>query len=46
MICVTGASGTLSREVISQLEGQKIPFRGAYFSGRCADRTCPRNRGC
>ena len=36
MICVTGASGTLSREVISQLEGQKIPFRGAYFSESAA----------
>ena len=36
MICVTGASGTLSREVIRQLEGQKIPFRGAYFSESAA----------
>jgi uncharacterized protein YbjT (DUF2867 family) len=32
MICVTGASGTLSSEVIRQLEGQQIPFRAAYFS--------------
>ena len=37
MICVTGASGTLSREVIRQLEGQKIPFRGAYFSASAAE---------
>jgi uncharacterized protein YbjT (DUF2867 family) len=31
MICITGASGTLSSEVIRQL-GTKAPFRGAYFS--------------
>ena len=37
MICVTGASGTLSSEVIRQLEGQEIPFRGAYFSERAAE---------
>jgi uncharacterized protein YbjT (DUF2867 family) len=36
MICVTGAGGTLSSEVIRQLEGQKIPFRGAYFSEKAA----------
>jgi uncharacterized protein YbjT (DUF2867 family) len=36
MICVTGASGTLSSEVIRQLEGQEISFRGAYFSERAA----------
>ena len=35
MICVTGAGGTLSREVIRQLE-QQVPFRAAYFSGRAA----------
>ena len=37
MICVTGASGTLSSVVIRQLEGQAIPFRGAYFSERAAE---------
>ena len=36
MICVTGASGTLSSEVIRQLE-QKAPFRAAYFSDRAAE---------
>jgi uncharacterized protein YbjT (DUF2867 family) len=36
MICVTGARGTLSSEVITQLEGHKIPFRGAYFSEKAA----------
>jgi uncharacterized protein YbjT (DUF2867 family) len=36
MICVTGASGTLSSEVIRQLEGQEIPFRRAYFSESAA----------
>jgi uncharacterized protein YbjT (DUF2867 family) len=37
MICVTGASGTLSSEVIRQLERQEMPFRGAYFSERAAE---------
>jgi len=37
MICVTGASGTLSSEVIRQLKGQAIPFRAAYFSERAAE---------
>ena len=37
MICVTGASGTLSSEVVRQLEGQAIPFRAAYFSERAAE---------
>jgi uncharacterized protein YbjT (DUF2867 family) len=36
MICVTGASGTLSSEVVRQLEGQRIPFRPAYFSEQAA----------
>jgi uncharacterized protein YbjT (DUF2867 family) len=36
MICVTGASGTLSSEVIRQLEGQQIRFRAAYFSEQTA----------
>ena len=37
MICVTGASGTLSSEVIRQLESVKVPFRGAYFSNKKAE---------
>ena len=37
MICVTGASGTLSSEVIRQLKRQAIPFRAAYFSKRAAE---------
>jgi uncharacterized protein YbjT (DUF2867 family) len=37
MICVTGAGGTLSSEVIRQLEGQEIPLRGAYFSETAAE---------
>ncbi len=37
MICVTGASGTLSSEVIRQLESSKAPFRGAYFSNMQAE---------
>ena len=36
MICITGATGTLSREVIRQLE-PKAPFRAAYFSARAAE---------
>ena len=36
MICVTGASGTLSSEVIRQLEA-RAPFRAAYFSDRAAE---------
>ena len=36
MICITGASGTLSSEVIRQLEGKAMPFRAAYFSERAA----------
>ena len=43
MICVTGASGTLSSEVIRQLERQEIPFRGAYFSATAANSA--RSRG-
>jgi uncharacterized protein YbjT (DUF2867 family) len=43
MICVTGASGTLSSEVIRQLEGREKPFRAAYFSGRAAE--AARGRG-
>ncbi len=37
MICVTGASGTLSSEVIRQLESSKVPYRGAYFSNKRAE---------
>ena len=37
MICVTGASGTVSSEVIRQLESSKVPFRGAYFSNKKAE---------
>jgi uncharacterized protein YbjT (DUF2867 family) len=36
MICVTGAGGTLSSEVIRQLE-QTAPFRAGYFSDRAAE---------
>src|SRR5262245_17219186 len=36
MICITGANGTLSSEVIRQLERQHIPFRGAYSSEQAA----------
>ncbi len=37
MICVTGASGTLSSEVIRQLESSRAAFRGAYFSNKKAE---------
>ena len=37
MICITGASGTLSSEVVRQLELSKEPFRGAYFSNKRAE---------
>ncbi len=43
MICVTGASGTVSSEVIRQLEAAKAPFRGAYFSAKKAE--AARSRG-
>jgi uncharacterized protein YbjT (DUF2867 family) len=32
MICITGAGGTVGREVIQQLELAGVPFRAAYFS--------------
>ena len=35
MICITGASGTVSSEVIRQLE-QKALFRATYFSNKAA----------
>jgi uncharacterized protein YbjT (DUF2867 family) len=37
MICVTGAGGTVGREVIDQLQSAKAPFRAAYFSNNKAD---------
>ncbi len=37
MICVTGASGTVSSEVIRQLESAKAPFCAAYFSNEKAE---------
>ena len=37
MICITGASGTVSSEVIRQLESQ-VPFRAAYFSNTAAEK--------
>lgn len=32
MICITGAGGTVGREVVQQLELAKVPYRAAYFS--------------
>ncbi|MEP6705588.1 MAG: SDR family oxidoreductase, partial [Acidobacteriota bacterium] len=32
MICVTGAGGTVGRELVRQLEAEAVPFRSAYFS--------------
>lgn len=32
MICITGAGGTVGREVIKQLELANVPYRAAYFS--------------
>jgi uncharacterized protein YbjT (DUF2867 family) len=37
MICITGAGGTLSSEVIRQLESAKALFRGAFFSEKRAE---------
>lgn len=37
MICITGANGTVSSEVIRQLESSGASFRGAYFSGKRAE---------
>jgi uncharacterized protein YbjT (DUF2867 family) len=37
MICVTGAGGTVGREVVIQLESAKTPFRAAYFSSEKAE---------
>ncbi len=32
MICITGAGGTVGRELVKQLELAKVPSRAAYFS--------------
>ena len=37
MICVTGAGGTVSSELIKELESAKVPFRAAYFSKKKAE---------
>ncbi len=37
MICVTGAGGTVSSEVIKQLESAGAPFRAAHFSKEKAE---------
>ena len=39
MICVTGAGGTVSRELIKQLESANAPFRAAHFSNQKAEAT-------
>jgi uncharacterized protein YbjT (DUF2867 family) len=37
MICITGAGGTVGREVIQQLELARVEFRAAYFSKEKVD---------
>ena len=37
MICVTGAGGTVSSELIRQLESANAPFRAAHFSNEKAE---------
>jgi uncharacterized protein YbjT (DUF2867 family) len=37
MICITGAGGTVGREVIQQIELARVPFRAAYFSKEKVD---------
>jgi uncharacterized protein YbjT (DUF2867 family) len=37
MICVTGAGGTVSSELIKQLESAHAPFRAAHFSSEKAE---------
>ena len=37
MICVTGAGGTVSSELIKQLESVSAPFRAAHFSNEKAE---------
>ncbi len=42
MICVTGAGGTVSSELIKQLESASAPFRAAHFSNEKAEAACAR----
>ncbi len=37
MICVAGAGGTVSSELIKQLESANAPFRAAHFSNEKAE---------
>jgi uncharacterized protein YbjT (DUF2867 family) len=37
MICITGAGGTVSSELIKELESAKAPFRAAHFSKEKAE---------
>ena len=37
MICVTGASGTVGREVVKQLQAMNAPFRAAVSSASSAE---------
>ncbi len=37
MICVTGAGGTVSSDLIKQLESASAPFRAAHFSNEKAE---------
>ena len=37
MICVTGAGGTVSSDLIKQLESANAPFRAAHFSNAKAE---------
>jgi hypothetical protein len=37
MICVTGAGGTLSSEIIKQLESAKAELRAAHSSDKAAE---------
>ena len=39
MICVTGAGGTVSSDLIKQLESANAPFRAAHFSNEKAEAT-------
>jgi uncharacterized protein YbjT (DUF2867 family) len=36
MICVTGAGGTVGREVVALLQAKQVPFRASYFSDASA----------
>ncbi len=44
MICITGAGGTVGREVIQQLELAGVPFRAAYFSKGKVDAALAKGR--